>query len=455
MVAMRRVEGAPALIGGRMSVRATAARIGLLLLLCSCVLTAMAVAAQTSSAASITVNVRAADTQSPLSGIRVDLYQAMPWGWGGDWRYGFSDALSGSVRFDDLAAGTYTLGLRDATQAYASCYWSDAFTRVEATHIVLDVDAVFTADVELAPAGHIAGVVTDADGAPLEGIYLHAGHIRDMDGQASTGVTAADGSYDLGGLLPADDWVLYLEDVENEDYIYQFWDGARVYEDATQVAVTSGRTTTVDVRMQKSATISGVVTTRLGLPCYRVAVQAFARTESGGWVDVSGVCCDAEGRFTIRQLPPGRYSLAFWSTERFGENRRYYPDTALRSQAKIFTLGYGQAIDLREVVWDDVRKPTPEAPEAETVARGGTAKVLLRVKDPRPGGPTADVTIKVRTRGGKLVQTVVLPRRTVNRWHSGRFVCRLPRGAYRFSVYAVDLGGNRQTRPAVNSLRVR
>ena len=181
---------------------------------------------------------------------------------------------------------TYRLELHDATGAYASCYWSDAFTRAEATHIVLGADTVFTADAELSPAGHIAGVVTDPDGVPLEGIYLHAGHIRDMDGQASTGVTAVDGSYDLGGLLPADDWVLFLEDVENEDYIFQFWDGASVYEDATPVAVTSGQTTTVDVRMQKSATISGVVTTRLGLPCYRVAVQAFARTALGGWVDV-------------------------------------------------------------------------------------------------------------------------------------------------------------------------
>ena len=102
---MRRAEGAPALIGGCMGVRTMATRIGLLLLLGAYVLTVMAVVAQTSRAASFTVSVRATDTPLPLSGVRVDLYQSMPWGWGGDWRYGFSDALSGSVRFDALAAG--------------------------------------------------------------------------------------------------------------------------------------------------------------------------------------------------------------------------------------------------------------------------------------------------------------------------------------------------------------
>ena len=437
-----------------MGTRKSATRLGLLFLLLACILTAAAASAPPAPAASITVNVRAADTLLPLSGIRVDLYQAMPWGWGGDWRYGFSDALSGTLRIDGLAAGTYTLELRDATQAYASCYWSDAFTRSEATKIVLADDTAYSADVKLPLAGRIAGVVTDESGTPLKGILVNAHNGHDSDGQGAGVLTAADGSYAIGGLLAAQNWVLFLEDQENEAYIYEFWSGARVYEDATPVSVGSGQTTTIDVAMRKSATISGVITTRLGLPCQNVVAAVYARTPSGGWVDFSGECCHTDGTFRACQLPPGRYSVAFFSTHAL-EQKRYYPSTALRSEAKIFTLGYGEAVDLHEVVWNDTSKPTPEAPDAEIVARGSTANVLYRVKDKRPGGPTADVTIKVRTRGGKLVKTVVLPRRKVNRWLSGRFACDLPRGSYVFSVYAVDLGGNRQTRPAVNTLRVR
>jgi hypothetical protein len=43
----------------------------------------------------------------------------------------------------------------------------------------------------------------------------------------------------------------------------------------------------------------------------------------------------------------------------------------------------------------------------------------------------------------------------VNTWLHGRFLCDLPRGLYRYSVCARDSGGNRETRPAVNTLRVR
>lgn len=446
---VRRVEGVPGHRGVSMGVRRRTGLLLVLLLAC-CAPTALAAGAQPARAASISVQVRAADTLLPLAGIRVDLYQSMPWGWGGDWRYGYSDAVTGGVRFDGLVAGTYVLESRDPASAYASSCWSDAFTRAEAKKIVLAADTVYAADVRMLRAGRVAGVVTDEYGTPLGGISLWVG----MEGQAGTGRTAADGSFDIGGLLPGAAWKLYAEDTENEDYVYQWWDGQRVVEDATPLSVASGQTTTVAVKMLTSAHIDGTITTRFGLPARDVAAQAFRLGDDGRWVAWSGECCHEDGSFRIFHLPAGTYIVAFWDTDR-PSHKRYYPDTALRSEATTFTLAAGETIDLHEVVWNDTQRPTPAAPDAEVVDQDETADVRMRVNDPRPFGPRADVTIKVRTRGGKLVKTVVLPRRRVNTWLHGRFLCDLPRGQYRYSVYARDSGGNRETRPAVNTLRVR
>lgn len=133
----------------------------------------------------------------------------------------------------------------------------------------------------------------------------------------------------------------------------------------------------------------------------------------------------------------------------------YWDQAFTRSSAREIVLGYGEAVSIHEVVWNDDDPPVTDAPDEESAARGATARITYRVRDRRPGGPTADVIIKVRTRGGKLVKTVVLPRRKVNRWLSGGVTCDLPRGTYVFTVYAVDRGGNRQRRAAHNILRVR
>jgi hypothetical protein len=40
-------------------------------------------------------------------------------------------------------------------------------------------------------------------------------------------------------------------------------------------------------------------------------------------------------------------------------------------------------------------------------------------------------------------------------WHSASFVCKLPRGTYRFYVYATDIAGNIATKVATNRLTVK
>ncbi len=106
----------------------------------------------------------------------------------------------------------------------------------------------------------------------------------------------------------------------------------------------------------------------------------------------------------------------------------------------------------------DTRRPTTKAPKEAYVARGQTVHLRYTVADPRPGSPTANVTITVQNGAGKVERTLTLRTAAVDKALTASFT--VPHtwkpGAYRFSVLATDQAGNTQTLPAAaNKLIVR
>ena len=102
----------------------------------------------------------------------------------------------------------------------------------------------------------------------------------------------------------------------------------------------------------------------------------------------------------------------------------------------------------------DTRRPQPVA-AAATVTGGHTASLLYRIRDVRPGSPTANVTIRVLTKAGHLVRKLRESAVPVNTRLTATFVCHLARGQHHFLVYAVDAAGNAQTTIGANTLTVR
>jgi hypothetical protein len=103
----------------------------------------------------------------------------------------------------------------------------------------------------------------------------------------------------------------------------------------------------------------------------------------------------------------------------------------------------------------DTVAPTTMAPYRASVLRGGIATLRYKVVDATPNAGTADVTIRVKTLGGRTVAKLVLDDRAVNDVLRARFRCRLVRKTYRFFVYAADAAGNRQLEVGSNLLMVR
>ena len=101
----------------------------------------------------------------------------------------------------------------------------------------------------------------------------------------------------------------------------------------------------------------------------------------------------------------------------------------------------------------DTKRPVPKAPRSASVRRGAYVKLAYRANDAL--SPKARVTIKVKTLGGKTLKTMTVRSAVTNTSLTKRFRCALPKGSYRFWVYARDLAGNTQAKAASNRLTVR
>jgi len=103
----------------------------------------------------------------------------------------------------------------------------------------------------------------------------------------------------------------------------------------------------------------------------------------------------------------------------------------------------------------DTRRPTTKAPLAAVVTRYHWVKLRCLVSDPRPSATRAAMKIRIKDRRGRVVLRLNFPHARTRLWLSPGFTCRLPRGAYRFSVYATDAAGNVQSKIGSNRLTVR
>ncbi len=112
-------------------------------------------------------------------------------------------------------------------------------------------------------------------------------------------------------------------------------------------------------------------------------------------------------------------------------------------------------VEIEAGITVDTKRPNPAGTKAASVRRGAKATLRYKIKDPAPSSGKATVRIVIRKVGGKVVKTVTLKGRPVGKSLKYRFVCKLQKGRYRYFVFATDAAGNKQTKVARNTLRVR
>jgi Carboxypeptidase regulatory-like domain len=170
------------------------------------------------------------------------------------------------------------------------------------------------ADAALPLAGRISGVVTDRAGHGLRNMCVQA---TTKSGSLSTGFTAGNGSYAIGGLAPGrykveftgcgGDFIFFGETGLN--YASQWYKDKTTARSATIVTVRPGKTTGgIDGALARGGSVSGQVVYRPNhRPISFVCVYAFAGASSAPSFGLT----DRLGHYLVDGLSTGRYFVEY------------------------------------------------------------------------------------------------------------------------------------------------
>ncbi len=255
----------------------------------------------------ITGQVTAQVGGDPIANVYVTLYTDE-----NDYRMSTYTNASGVYTFTPLMSGGYKLRFdpynSDLYDDFIPEYYDNKLDIDDADIVqVTAPDTTSGIDAALAEGGKIAGVVTAADThLPLEDVqvYIYNG---DKNYISSTG-TNASGQYTLTQLASGS-YYLYFSPGPNSDYIYEYYNGQREFDDADPVAVVAPDITSgINANLDRGGSLTGRVTGEdSGLGLLEVSVSVL---NCYGWY-VDDTVTDGNGYYTFTGLIPGGYSVNY------------------------------------------------------------------------------------------------------------------------------------------------
>jgi len=249
---------------------------------------------------------------APLSGIQVNLYAndlSFP-------NREATTAADGAYVFPFLSNGVYYVQFVDPRGVYPGEFFDDAPDRFSAAPITVAGQPVGGIDAALDGAGGgpgggaIAGVVTDANDAPLAGIQARCFTAEGEPVPDCQATTDAQGEYLLGGFLPTGDYLVLFRDPDG-GYVSEYYDDVAMRDNATPVAVTIGATTAgIDATLAAAGLIAGRVADPDGEP-YRVAVITAFQQDGVDWRPIANAFLVEETDYLLGGLPQGPTRVCF------------------------------------------------------------------------------------------------------------------------------------------------
>jgi 5-hydroxyisourate hydrolase-like protein (transthyretin family) len=260
---------------------------------------------------------------APIRGIRVDVAR-----WNeefGGWQTAGETTTKrdGTWSVRNIPAGDYQVRFFDITDTYAYEYWDDAFLDIDATTIAIAPGEVVTGiDAELDLAGELGGVVTDAEGQPLEDVLVEMRRfIGDDPYYFGATITNAEGRWRHRGLEPGATYYVQFSDPisfetgEGGDYVGEFWDDEPTVYEADPLVLDAGEVRSdIDAQLADAGHITGTVTRPDGITPIPFITVEVTRQAGDGWevVDPDAFfSTDEDGTFDVGGLPTGTYRVQF------------------------------------------------------------------------------------------------------------------------------------------------
>ena len=251
------------------------------------------------------------EADQPLAGIEVVLFDR-------DFYPAFRSATTdaqGNYTVDLLYSGFYYVFFDDPADNYPDEYYEDVASLTEATPIWVDgpvsgIDARLNGANSGPGGGIITGQVTADDGSPLQGIQVSCYDETGLYVGLCDTTTEADGSYTLGGYLPAGLYTVQFEDPAGA-YVPEWFDDAPDVGSATTISLTLGNTVAgVDAMLESAGQISGRVTRPDGSLYRFLSVGAFLWNGSA-WELAGSTTVFESGDYVLGGLPAGTYRVRF------------------------------------------------------------------------------------------------------------------------------------------------
>lgn len=256
-------------------------------------------------------------------------------------RGGASVASDGSYTITGLPSGEYLLKAGPGWGSESELvdeYWQDVYDADAAARVDLVGGQSFAADFELNDGAVIEGTVT-ADGAPVAGIEVAASYAGTSNHYVATvkGVTAADGTYRLGGLEDGE-YVVGFSDFDGE-WAHQYWQGAVDRASSTHLELSPGDVAeAIDANLTAGGALAGTLTERAesaGVPSAQAYFDVLRKNSSGVWETVVSEQADAAGAYEVSGLAPGEYTVMSHGSWSANWAKTYYGGGFFQDEAAV------------------------------------------------------------------------------------------------------------------------
>ena len=286
---------------------------------------------------------------APIEGIGVTVFGAS------DANSGFYGSTTtnadGEYILSGLPGGEYKVefstfhggGVDYATQYYNG---TESFPQAEAVTVTAG-ETTGEVNAELQPQslqtpGQITGTVTSAvTKAPLEGAEVEVVQAA-TESFVARRSTNAQGQYTVPGLVPGEYKVKFSDE---SNWVSQYYNDKSSFAAAEAVEVSaSGTTSGIDAELQKSAEITGEVTSEAGQGIEIIEVVVYEAGAAGK--KVAETQTHGGGDYTVLGLPPGEYVVEFYSgvpgSNEKNYAKQYYPGQSSRATAQPVKVTEGE-----------------------------------------------------------------------------------------------------------------
>jgi len=260
-------------------------------------------------------------------------------GYGG----GATTNAAGTYSIDQLAAGSYSVSFSPTTGNYLEQWWKNQPSQATANAVTLAAGSAASGiDAQLATGATISGTVSSAAG-PLAGVTVAALGASDDGITGQEPVTDANGDYTITGLSSGSYKVLFSAPM-GQNFATQWWKDVSTFAAATAVTASPAKPVTgIDATLATGASISGTIFAP-GTPEVGLANAAVSIYPASGGPAITGTATDANGLYTVDDLPAGSYTVGITTNYNSGVvAAEWWGGTFIQSGAKTLTLTQGEA----------------------------------------------------------------------------------------------------------------